>query len=48
MEIFIVQMEQLLETLVHFPAMQAMNYKDLIMELVWLIKVGVEEIHCVF
>ena len=36
-EFFTVQMElllQYLKTLVHFPAMQAMNYKDLIVELV--------------
>ena len=29
-------------TLVHSRAMQDMGYKDLIMELVWLIKVGVK------
>ena len=37
MEHFSVQMELLLEhlrTLVHSPAMQAMNYEDLLMELV--------------
>ena len=41
----IVQM--VIGTLVHSPAMQAMNYKDLIMELVQLIRVGVEEIQYV-
>jgi len=51
MAFFIVRMEpplEHLETLAHFPAMQAINCKGQLLEHVWQTEIGVEEIQHVW